>query len=63
MIMVLRWISAIKPPLKPKLVQLKHIIEAFEPKAQVTSYKNLFVHEKQGREENLMGTIITRSCS
>ena len=54
--MLLRWISALTPHLKPKLVHIKHIIEALETKAQVTSYKNLFVHEKLGKEENLMGT-------
>ena len=32
-------------------------MEAFETKAQVTSYNiNLFVHEKQGKEENHIGT-------
>ena len=31
-------------------------MEALETKAQVTSYNiNLFVHEKQGKEENHMG--------
>ena len=39
MIMVLRWITALTPPLKPNLVQLiPKIIEALETKAQVTSY-------------------------
>ena len=39
MIMVLRWINALTPPLKQKLVQLiPKIIEALETKAQVTSY-------------------------
>ena len=54
--MVLRWISALTPQIKPNLVQIKHIIESLETKAQVTSYKNVFVHIKQGKEENLMGT-------
>ena len=32
-------------------------MEALETKAQDTSYnKNLFVHEKQGKEENHRGT-------
>ena len=38
--MVLRYYNALTPLLTPELLQLNHIIEALETKAQVTSYKN-----------------------
>ena len=58
MTMVLRWNNDIKPPLNLELVQLNHIIEALETKAQITSYKNLLVHitkvrRKTSWEQNL----------
>ena len=45
-------------PLNHDLVNINQILmEALETRAQFTSYnRNLFVHEKQGKEENHMGT-------
>ena len=42
--MVLRWINDLTPHVNLTLVQLHQLIEEFETKAQVTSYKKLLVH-------------------
>ena len=49
--MVLSCINGITTPINPKLVQLKHIIEALATKAQVISYKNLFFHKNKVRRK------------